>query len=245
MFQFLSPSLCRFSSGSCRPLIAESVPDAQILQLFLGVQECRDTATRGTCNSDPRCLWLDVCIPDFTALAAACFDRGYLSLHRAFQCRNLPTEAKCEGLPGCKWDDIFCLEDEIEVNNVVANDSAIIQAIIEDQECRVQEDCTGDCKIDNLGDCTARSLDPFHFITSARPWCNFWRKHLECNDTPLSECSGVCQASLFGDCFYPIEQQDFIDIAYASDPDLQRQMTTALEECPSITNAADCLAFSA
>jgi len=246
MLQFLAQQFCFFSDNECIPDTLTNNPDDQTLNMFLKRVDCLDNTTPSACNSQPDCLWAtDTCGVDFTLAIQQCLDPTYLTIRRGlFDCEDLPTESKCTVISGCTWNGVTCEADQDTVLAALQSNAAAAAELIQQGECQDSLSCPAPCET-TQGSCFFPDFFDFSdFVTSTTPFCNYIRQVVACESTfnPLS-CTGACELTDAGLCFFPFVSTEFVDITFVSNPGLQAQMRTAVQQCPSISLPSACNAF--
>lgn len=248
MLQFRAIPLCSFANDTCSADLQSNLPDTDTVAFILKILNCKALPDETACNGDPFCRWSEEgCILDFTFIVKDCLNPNFAVLRRATDCEQLATQSKCTNMAGCEWSPLpgtalgDCEISTDDVVEVLSNDQALLNAFQKNQDCFNLTSCSGQCELQGE-DCIFPGLRDAVWVTSTTPFCNMIKQLFTCI-SPADACPQEC-AVFEGRCDLGFLSDAFIDITFVSNPTLGDAMKAAVRECPNITSAADCAAFS-
>lgn len=246
MLQAVANPLCSFNGTNCGANVLLNIPDTDTIEFFVKAAVCLNITDEILCGENQFCIWSDgECAADTLVEAQACFDPDFVVLRRTVDCEFFLSEAKCTSLGGCEWSaGGACQVSQTDVVQAINNDQALLAVFQKDADCQAASPCSGECQLID-GECVYPGIDDItQWITGTSPFCNFMRQNIVCLQASVDACPAECEVVPPDFCALAVASEPFIDITYADNPTLGEQMKAAIVECPSITTADECSAFS-
>lgn len=246
-------TLCIWNNATsiCIPDVIGNVPNEEVVQERNYVAVCRAEETREGCEKQSKCLWFgDRCTTDITILNGKCFDASWNVVRRSMQCGLLGTKAKCDILPGCEWDNATgaCFPDEKARDEALEANETVRQDFATHQDCAnrtAPEPCDAPCAVAG-GRCAFPAFfDSERYIVASEtsPYCGFHGQILKCVKKRPEDCLAD-PACLPTPVSCAMSNEALVNITFAKHPKQQKKILNAIEQCPAMATAEECLEFN-